>query len=226
MRHLESSKYFSNPEVAAFVDDVQNGNISRVKKALAAGISANAPGISGFRPIHFVFVAKDAEVLKLLLAAGADPMARLENGNTPLHFAVRIPNPDFTRVLLAAKADPNAIGADHLPVFQEALSAREPEILRLLAAAGANINVVWGGSTPLMGAMISFSWDMAATLIDMQADVSFINKHGENVVDIFCQKVRKIPPTAMNNKGIPAIYAAFKRRGIAVPCEAELQKFR
>ncbi len=74
------------------VDDVQRGDAGRVRQALAAGVSAYASGTQGFRPIQFVFVAKDAEVLKVLLAAGADAMARLENGNTPLHFAVRMPN--------------------------------------------------------------------------------------------------------------------------------------
>lgn len=226
MRPLDSNKYFASPEVAAFVDDVQRGDIARVKKGLAAGISANAEGIKGFRPIHFVFVAKDAEVLKLLLAAGADPMARLENGNTPLHFGVRMPNPEFTRVLLGAGADPNAAGANHKPVLEEALGSEEPEILRLLARAGANINVVWGGTSPLMSAIITSSWDMAVSLLDLNVDLAFRDNLGAGAVDKFCAKVKKITPTDTNRKGIPALNAAFKRRGIAVPCEPEMQKFR
>lgn len=226
MPPLDSGKYFSSPDVAAFVDDVQRGNATRVKKALGAGVSANAEGIEGFRPIHFVFAATDAEVLKLLLAAGADPMARLENGNTPLHFGARMPNPEFTRVLLAAGADPNAQGANHKPVAEEALGSDEPENLRLLARAGANLNVVWGGSSLLMSAIVTSSWDMAVSLLDLNADLAYRDNLGSGAVDKFCAKVKKVTPTANNRKGIPALNAAFERRGIPVPCEAEMQKFR
>jgi ankyrin repeat protein len=226
MSPLDSKKYFPLPEVATFVDDVQRGDIGRVKKGLASGIDANAQGIKGFRPIHFVFVPKDAEVLKVLLAAGADPMARIENGNTPLHFGVRMPNPEFTRVLLAAGADPNARGANNKPILEEALSSDEPEILRLLARAGADINSSWGGTSPLMSAIITSSWNMAVALLDLNADVAYRDKSGASAVDEFCAKVRKLTPTVTNTKGIPALHAAFKRRGVAVPCELEMQKFR
>ena len=226
MRPLDSSKYFASAEVAVFVDDIQRGDLARVKKGLAAGISANATGTQGFRPIHFVFAAKDAEVLKLLLAAGADPMARLENGNTPLHFGARMPNPEFTRVLLAAGADPNAQGANHKPVVEEALGSEEPENLRLLSRAGANLNVVWGGSSLLMSAIITSSWDMAVSLLDLNADLGYRDNLGAGAVDKFCAKVRKVTPTDTNRKGIPALNSAFKRRGVTVPCETEMQKFR
>jgi ankyrin repeat protein len=226
MKPLDASKYFSSPAVAAFVDDVQNGDVPRVKQALAHGVSANAPGIKGFRPIHFVYPAKDAEVLKLLLSAGADPMARVENGNTPLHFAVRMPNPDFTHVLLAAGADANAKGANNKPVLQEALSSRQPENLRSLARAGADVNVVWGGATPLMAAIVTLSWDMAAALLDLNADLGYRDDLGEGALDAFCETVDGLARTATNRNGVLATHAAFKRRGVAVPCEAKLQKFR
>lgn len=226
MQALESAKYFSSPEVAGLVDDVQNGNVLRVQKALAAGVPANAQGIQGFRPIHFVFGAKDAEVLKLLLAAGADPMARIENGNTPLHFAVRMPNPDFTRVLLAAKANPNATGANNKPVIREALSSHEPEILRMLAAAGADINVVWGGRRPLMAAIVTLSWEMVETLLNLNAGVSAQDSNNEDAVVTYCRTLKKLTPTSTNRKGVLATHASFIRRGIAIPCEADVQKFR
>jgi ankyrin repeat protein len=226
MRALDSSRYFSDPRVAAMVDDVQRGDAGRVRQALAAGVSANAPGTQGFRPIHFVFVAKDAEVLKVLLAAGADPMARLENSNTPLHFAVRMPNPDFTRVLLGAKADPNARGDNGKPVVHEALSSHEPENLRLLSTARADINVVWGGGTPLMSAVTVYLWDMATSLLDLGADASFANRTGLRAVDRFCKTASQVPADAENRRGILRLVDAFQRRGVAMPCEATIQKFR
>lgn len=226
MRALDSKRYFSDPSVAAMVDAVQQGNVDRVRQALAAGVSANAPGIQGFRPIHFVFVARDAEVLKVLLAAGADPMARLENSNTPLHFAVRMPNPDFTRVLLAARADPSARGAHGKPVIHEALSSHEPENLRLLASSGANLNVVWGGSTPLMSAVMVFLWDMASALLELGADTSVRSNIGESAVDLFCESASQVPADTRNKQGIARLHSAFQRRQVVIPCESTLAKFQ
>jgi ankyrin repeat protein len=226
LRALDSSRYFSDPRVAAMVDDVQRGDAGRVKQALAAGVSANAPGTQGFRPIHFVFVAKDAEVLKALLAAGADAMARLENGNTPLHFAVRMPNPDFTRVLLGARADPNAKGASGKPVVHEALSSEQPENLRLIAKSGANIDAVWGGSSPLMDAVIVYSWDMATELLDLNADVTFRDNRGATAADHFCRTVSQVPADVDNKRAVGRLVAAFQRRGLTIPCENVLRKFR
>ena len=57
MSTLDTSKYFTDPRDAAFVDLVQKGDLAGVQAALKAGQSANATGVKGFRPIHFVFAA-------------------------------------------------------------------------------------------------------------------------------------------------------------------------
>lgn len=226
MDPLDSSRYFSDPAVAAMVDDIQRGKLARVQQHLAAGINPDAPGISGFRPIHFVFAASDAAVLKALLAGGADPKAKLDNGNTPLHFAVRMPNPDFTAVLLASGADPNARGENDKPVIHEALSSHAPEILRLLARAGADLNVVWGYETPLCAAIIIFQWPMAATLLDLNADLAYRDRAGKTAVDRFCERANRVPPNPANSSGIIQLFAAFRARGIQPPCAALEQKFK
>jgi hypothetical protein len=41
MNALDSSRYFADQKLASFVDDVQRGNVSRVKAGLAAGIDSN-----------------------------------------------------------------------------------------------------------------------------------------------------------------------------------------
>jgi len=226
MTFLDSRKYFPDPVVASFVDKVQRGSLADVKKALRDGVNANALGTNGYRPIHFVYNAPDASVLKELLAAGADPMARLENGNTPLHFAVRMPNPEFTQVLLAAGADPNAKGEHGKPVLTESLSSHAPKILEILVKAGARIDAEWGGSTPVMTAIVTYSWEMATTLIDLNANLHFKNSAGKTAIDKMCQRAEQIPASDMNKKGIMSLYQAIRKRNIAVPCEHLLAKFR
>ncbi len=225
MTTLDSRRYFADLRVAAMVDAVQQGDVPGVTHALASGISANAPGSQGFRPIHFVFVAKDPSVLQLLLSAGADPNARLANGNPPLYFAVRLPNSDFTRVLLAAGADPNAQGEHRQPVIHEAIYARMAANVVLLAQAGADVNAVWGGSTPLLAAITTFAWPLATTLLDLNADTVFRDHAGVSAVDQFCAHIARVPPSAANRQGIPPLYAALQRRGVAIPCEETVRRF-
>ena len=226
MDALNSSRYFSDPAVAKFVDQVQAGDVARVKQALAAGISPNAEGADGFRPIHFVFVAPKADVLRELLSAGADPNARLANGNPPLEFAVRMANPDFTAALLAAKADPNARGENNAPVIHTAITYPTVRNVELLVKAGADINVVWGGNSPLMAAVTAFKWEMAAVLLKLNADPAWTNDIGKGAVERFCRHLNGLPATSKNKAGTSALVDAFAARGVVLPCATDAARFR
>jgi ankyrin repeat protein len=225
MSALDSSKYFTDSRVSAFVDDVQRGNVARVREALAAGIDPNVEGIEGFRPIHFVFVAKDTETLKALLEAGADPNARLANGNTPLHFAVRLPNSAFTQVLLHYKADPNSRGENGKPVIHEAVFSDQSSNVILLIKDGADINAEWGGGTPLYNAISSGSWDIATNLLELGAQTTHQDKRGKTAVDLFCGDLSRIRITDKTRKSIPSLYKAFMSRGVSLNCDKELSRF-
>ena len=178
MNPLNTSRYFPDPKVAAFVDDVQRGDAERVSDALKDGINPNATGKDGFQPIHFVFSAKTAKVARILLAAGADPNARIANKNTPLHFAVQSSNPDFTDVFLEYGADPNAKGESDKSVLINALaSPQSGTILRMLTKAGVDINHVWGGFSPLQAAIVALQLESAVTLLELGADPTVRSSH-------------------------------------------------
>jgi len=227
MSTLDTSKYFTDPRDAAFVDLVQKGDLAGVQAALKAGQSANATGVKGFRPIHFVFAAPGAEVARVLLAAGADPNARLASGNEPLHYAVQQKNPDFTAVLLQYKADPNALGDARQPVLFTALDSPVPEkVLPLLVHAGADINAVWGNNTPVQSAMIGLTWTAAATLLALGADPTVKNPHGEDAGMVFCSLLARLKPTPTNHQVVWSVGNAIKARGVALGCDDKLAQFR
>jgi ankyrin repeat protein len=226
MDPLDSASYFTDPQAASFVDDVQRGNVARVKAALAAGMNPNVQGHQGFRPIYFVFFAKSPEVLKVLLAAGADPNARLVDGNTPLHFSVRNRDPEFTSALLAAGANPNARGENNRPPIHEAVVQENSAHIPLLASAGADLNAIWGGGTPVMVALEVGQWEQARLLIDLGADLNFKNRRGETALDLACQFIRRVPVNDTNRKGIAGVVQSLSRRNLSLPCEAEVARFR
>lgn len=227
-----TSRYFADPKVAAFVNDVQDGNLKRVTDALRAGMNPNITGKEGFRPLYFVFPASTADVARALLAAGADPNVRLTDGNTPLYFAVRLENSEFTKVLLDAKADPNARGEYDQPIIHEAVLSRQPTQVRLLAAAGADINVVWGAGTPLYGAVSAGSWDVARALLELGADTQWRSPGGatqytvaESLCHMFTRPNFPLRVTAVDYKNLHALFDAFARRGVVLPCAKDSEKF-
>ena len=223
---LDSSKYFSDPKLAAFVDDVQHGRVADVQRAIAGGINVNAQGTQKFRPIFFALLPKDTGTLKALLAAGAKADAKLENGDTPLRTAVLLPTPDYTAVLLGAGVDPNTRGENDKPAIHDAINAEVPATIRLLAKHGADLNIVWGGDPPLIAALLSSEWTMATTLLELGADTTYKDRLGRTAESVFCRQVNRIAPVPKNKAEIPPLAKAFMGRGVHLSCTAELEKFR
>ncbi|CAN5317638.1 hypothetical protein BH11PSE10_BH11PSE10_13470 [soil metagenome] len=228
MTPLDSRKYFADATVAAFVDEVQRGNASKVSAALKAGMDANAKGADGFRPIHFVFPAKTAEVTEILLAAGADANARAPNGNTPLHYAVQQASADFTTALLKHGADPQIVGEVDKPVLYVALSSPVAEaILPLLVKAGAKVNGSWGGYPPLQAAMVQQEWKSAASLIALGANPGLKTEQGETAAQTFCRLLQRMKkPAAEQRQPLLSVGQALHAQGLPEACALRLASFR
>ena len=229
---LDTSQYFSDPKVAAFVADVQDGNLKRVAEALKAGMSPNVAGKEGIRPLFFIFPASTAGVARALLAAGADPNVRLADGNTPLYFAVRMENAEFTKALLEWKANPNVRVENNEPIIHEAVLGGQPEQIKLLARAGADIDVVWGSGTPLYASIGSMAWRVAAALLDLGAEAQWRSPGGltqYTAGERFCRTVAHpespLKATPTNHQAVSEL-AAFARRGVALSCASEAARFR
>lgn len=226
---VNTSRYFTNGAVAAFAEEIQKGNLAKVKAALQAGMDPNAVGREGFRPIFFVFPANNADVARALLKAGADPNAKLDDGTPPLFYAVRLGNPAFTEALLDFKADPNATGPNEIPVIHEATLADAPDNIKLLVRAGADINVVWGSGTPLYAAISAGCWECATTLLDLGANTAWESRSPRGAMmaaDNLCKRFDRLRPTPTNRKPILDLFAAFERRGVKVTCSADAERFR
>lgn len=226
---VDTRKFFTDPRLAEFADQVQQGNLAQVQAGLRAGISPNAAGLQGFTPLFFVFPAKTADVARELLKAGANPNARLEDGTPPLMFAVRLENPAFTQALLEFKADPNATGPNEKPVIHEAVFAKAPNNIALLAKAGVNLNVVWGGGTPLLTAVDSASWEAAGLLLDLGADTQWRSPGGKTQYtagESFCSLLPRLQPTKTNRGPLLSLFAAFERRGVKLACADQAQRFK
>jgi len=180
---LDASRYFSDAKTAAFVESLQRGNASKVKKALAAGQDPNAMGLQGIRPIHFIYRRPNLEAVEALLQAGADPNLPAPNGNRPLHDAVQQESADLALLLLKYKANPALPGENDEPVLYPALSSRAAAVLiPALVKAGANPNQRWGSMPPVQAAMAGQDWVAAKALLQLGADTQVLNTIQQDAV--------------------------------------------
>jgi len=186
-------------------DALNEGNLEKVKKIIAAGADVNAMGKYKQTPLCMVSWKANTELVKILLAHGADPNIKCANGDTAL-FGVQ--TPEIARLLIKAGADVNVktihgetpiawastkeiadillqAGAETTPEIRLLLSCRfgRTEEVKALIAQGVNVNTPVGpfGSTPLAWAANA---QIARLLIDAGADVNAKNKFGETPLSI------------------------------------------
>ena len=136
---------------AALIEGVENGNIGKVKKALAEGADPDTMK-DGHAVLMIACYNGHSEIIKALIKAKANPNIKDSSNQTPLWLVQHINVPELTRVLLVAGADPNH--QSFVSVLDRAAMFGRTEHVKLLLAGGAHVNSKSGnGYTPLMYAV-------------------------------------------------------------------------
>lgn len=173
-------------DISPLLQASRYGNAGLISALLASGARLADATLATEPPLLAAARAGSVEAVSMLLAAGADP-----NGTEPLEqqaalmWAVAEGHLDVARVLLDAGADPDLQAriselterknADFpsggfAPLHWAARNGDEA-MIRLLLGKGANINARNGdGSTPMMLAIVNDRFDIAAKLLELDAD--------------------------------------------------------
>ena len=98
---------FDNPpktlHMAAF-----KGNVKAASKYVSDGISVNATGSDGERPLHFAVYGNRIDMIKFLLDKRADINGTSDSESTPLHGAAWKGHIEVAELLITKGADVNA----------------------------------------------------------------------------------------------------------------------
>jgi uncharacterized protein len=81
------------------------GDLSEVKRLLAAGAEVNAKDKNGITPLMAASLAGHREVVEFLLAKGAEVNAQDKSGKTALMFATRMNHPEVRELLIKTGAN-------------------------------------------------------------------------------------------------------------------------
>mmetsp|Transcript_119402 Transcript_119402/g.207300 ORF Transcript_119402/g.207300 Transcript_119402/m.207300 type:complete len:307 (+) Transcript_119402:65-985(+) len=124
----------------------------------------------------------DFHKVELLLTAKADPNKRSENGSFPLQLAVKRSHLKLCRQLLQGKADVNQQDSKLVTPLHTATFENEARIVQLLLMYKANVNMADRlGQPPVF---FSSSREVAAALLQAEADVLHLNKKGQTALHI------------------------------------------
>jgi ankyrin repeat protein len=166
----------------------RTGDAAVAQALLAAGASAELAHPEGETPLMAAARAGSVETVRLLLARGASPNAQESfQQQTALMWAAAEGHAAVVDALLAAGADPNLQA--HVSLLTDRKNADYPSggftalmwaarngyegIVRRLVAAGADLNARNGdGATAMMITIVNDRFDLAATLVELGADVN------------------------------------------------------
>lgn len=117
-----------------------------------------------------------------LIVAGADVHARSEFGETLLHIAADYAeDPDIIHFVVGLGLDVHARNDfDRTALHVAAHNSSNPDVIRALVDLGLDVNVRGDGDrTPLHFTMRNADASIAATLIELGADVTAVNRRGD-----------------------------------------------
>jgi ankyrin repeat protein len=162
------------------------GDMAGVQRALARGVSVDAPELgSGRTPLMAAARHGHVDLAKWLLSHGADVRACAGEQGTALQFAALGGNPEMVRLLLDHHCDPNALTPRcHETPLMAAAKFGQDDAARVLIAAGARVNARSEvGSTALMCAASGGYDDTVRLLLDAGADRAARDRNGETAAD-------------------------------------------
>ncbi len=183
---LEPQATFAQSANAQLEDAIRSGNVSAVRRALAAGADVNAKVTSEdhtylgstFLELSCSLDNIHAEVVKLLLDRAADVNARGSDGRTALMEAAKR-DAAVVKLLLEHGADVNAKDGDG---YTALMSAKDARVAELLLDHGADVNAKTNtGSGPHQISASKTALDLQFFGLDERADpevVMVLLRHG------------------------------------------------
>ncbi len=107
----ELIKTAEDTEEEALEKDTEVNNYEELILALLAyGANPNAPGLEGYKPMHFV---RHARIVRILLDAGADKNALTKSNKTPLDIALE--NKETRQTVIALLKSAGGLESKNLP---------------------------------------------------------------------------------------------------------------
>jgi len=157
----------------------RDGNLTEVKRYLAAGYPVEARDALDWTPLHDAAAGGFVDIAAQLLDRGADPNARADVDMTPLHLAAMLGHAEMSGLLVRRGARTDARNTSGMTPLH---LAADDKVVNALSAAGADLAArTSGGMTPLHTARQGI---VARALLDHGADMRARNANGRTAMEL------------------------------------------
>ena len=202
---------FPDESVRALAKAAGEGDVELVRTLAKDGVDPNSRGTKGAIPLFWALRSYDGS--EALLELGADPNTEFA-GQTVIHTAVSAADTGLVKLLLDNGASPTKAGPDlgftplHIAVGLD--QTQSLAMIDLLLDAGADIDaptrimsMAWGpsgGSTPMMVAAETASYENVHYLLTRGADPLLANAQGKTLADRVSGHVGALRPESDSEK--------------------------
>lgn len=216
--HVDPHKVFSNAGVADLAQAAADGDVERVRKLVAEGVSINAHGDKDVTPLAWAMLNKNPRGFSALLDAGAEPEEPAVNGDPVILMAAMADDPTYLKILLQHHVDAsNPSGhSGRTPLIAAILNGNTDAQFRMLLAAGADPNRADRvGNTALHIAATSGAYAQVLALLEAGANPHALNaQHKTFQVYLHMTPAHALTPQA--KKQMAAIDAWLRTHGIPI----------
>lgn len=181
---------FPDRKVAELASAACDGDLEKVRRALAAGADVNGRGNEGFTPLFWAMNCRNIASVQFLLSKGADPNVRLEDGTSAVWLAATYKDPRFLRALAAAGGSLNGVqeNRDTSALLGGMTSGFQNGVwdnYYFALEAGADVNIRYGpmpGTTVAEKAVGLGLFDKALELVERgyKHDLDRLERHAES----------------------------------------------
>jgi ankyrin repeat protein len=165
--------FYSDPEMLALIDAVDQGNLTEIDRLIADGANVNAIGKDGMTPLLWARCKKNKASFLRLLEKGADPNIPIKDGSSVMSMTAASPQDIYwLETVLQHGGNPNLVhrSSRSTPLF-DAVSSRKKENLQLIIKAGADLNWrQYDGDTAMLDAARVNWFDSVYYLLEAGAD--------------------------------------------------------
>jgi general secretion pathway protein A len=168
------------PESAAVLASIEQGDIATLGLLLTAGVSPNTKDPKGWSALMLATIRGHATAVRALLASGAEVNEKNEAGGTALMLAAIKGNQDIVQTLLSSGATVNIKNREGWTPLMYAAWNGHVSAVRTFMDKGADVNARnQEGWTPLMCAASKGHVAAAQALLSRGAEAQAKNKEGE-----------------------------------------------
>ncbi len=141
--HVDASKVFHDPHVAALAQAAVDGDVSRLQELVSDGVDLDTRGERGVTPLAWAMLHQSPDGFAALLDAGADPATPAVGDDPVILMAAMADDPTYLKILLAHGVDVNKPrGRSHrTPLMAALMNDHTDAPFRQLLKAGADPDV-------------------------------------------------------------------------------------